>query len=363
MQPTRTITARREGATRGWRAVGATPSPSRGIRTDTSTEAAAGAITVARAARRARAAFTLTELLIVIGLIVLIVALAVPAVNAMTGGRSVDAATNQLSAMLGRVRMEAIGLQEPRGLMFYRDTATQRIAARIVRIASSDLATGIPGFDLVEDRDAMLLPVGVGLQMVDDAAMSGSGPTATARDDRYIGYNKRLGNDDTLVPVGGDQNLISVLAERGREHSADGQVVIDDEHALLLDFLQLLVLRPAALLTDVHFRRRILPTDENGLQDAGPRAATRGRQIAGRAHKTQRKVGQAGNRPRYGACHRHRNQRGQRHGHQQQHQKNIGHLPHRSHGLRAVLQDIHAPVKAGKVLVAIGLGVAAEFFC
>ena len=112
---------------------------------------------------------------------VLIVALAVPAFNAMTGGRSVDAATNQLSAMLGRVRMEAIGLQEPRGLMFYRDTATQRIAARIVRIASSDLATGIPGFDLVEDRDAMLLPVGVGLQMVDDAAMSGSGPTATAR--------------------------------------------------------------------------------------------------------------------------------------------------------------------------------------
>ena len=210
MQPTRTITARREGTTGGWRAVGATPSPSRGTRPDTGTEAAARAITVARAARRARAAFTLTELLIVIGLIVLIVALAVPAFNAMTGGRSVDAATNQLSAMLGRVRMEAIGLQEPRGLMFYRDPATQRIAARIVRIASSDLATGIPGFDLVEDRDAMLLPVGVGLQMVDDAAMSGSGPTARASDDRYIGYNKRLGNDDTLVPVGGvilfDQN-------------------------------------------------------------------------------------------------------------------------------------------------------------
>ena len=173
----------------GWRAVGATPSR----------------------LSRLRPAFTLTELLIVIGLIVLIIALAVPAFNAMTGGRSVDAATNTLSAMLGRVRMEAIGLQEPRGLLFYRDPATQRIGARMVRAAGSGPAnSGIIGFEIVPDRDPMLLPVGVGLQMVDDALMTGSGPGATARDDRYIGYNTMIGTNRVRTPVGGmilfDQN-------------------------------------------------------------------------------------------------------------------------------------------------------------
>jgi type II secretory pathway pseudopilin PulG len=145
-----------------------------------------------RATRPGGAGFTLTELLIVIGLIVLIIALAVPAFNALTGGRSIDAATNTLSAMLGRVRMEAIGLQEPRGLLFYRDPATQRVGARMVRFSGTS-PTGIPGVELVEDRDPMLLPVGVGLQMVDDAALSGTGATAVAADDRYIGFNKTIG--------------------------------------------------------------------------------------------------------------------------------------------------------------------------
>src|SRR5205085_2377658 len=78
-------------------------------------------------------AFTLTELLIVIGLIVLMLALALPAFNAITGGRSIDGAQNQLSAFLGRARAEAIGLQEVRGVMFFIDPASQRVTAAIVR--------------------------------------------------------------------------------------------------------------------------------------------------------------------------------------------------------------------------------------
>jgi prepilin-type N-terminal cleavage/methylation domain-containing protein len=166
----------------GWRAVGATPSLLPASRPGSTRRRRAG---------RPRG-FTLTEILIVIGLIVLVIALAVPAFNAMTGGRSIDAATNQLSAMFGRARMEAIGLQEPRGLLFYRDPASQRIAARLVRVAGSSVA-GIQGLDLVEDREPMFLPVGIGLQMVDDAVVTGTGPAAVSADDRYVGYNKSIG--------------------------------------------------------------------------------------------------------------------------------------------------------------------------
>ena len=172
MKPIRTI-LRDAGITGGWRAVGATlsrphlrPRPS-----------------------RARG-FTLTEVLIVIGLIVLLIALAVPAFNAMTGGRSVDAAINQLSAMLGRARMEAIGLQEPRGLMFYRDPATGRVAARLVKsTVATSTGLDLVNLDLVEKADPMLLPVGVAIQMVDDSDTSK--PSAT--DDRYLGYNFKFG--------------------------------------------------------------------------------------------------------------------------------------------------------------------------
>src|SRR3712207_1414993 len=65
--------------------------------------------------RRRGRAFTLTELLVVIGLIVLVVTLAIPAFSVITGGRSIDAAENQVSALVARARADALGLQEPRG--------------------------------------------------------------------------------------------------------------------------------------------------------------------------------------------------------------------------------------------------------
>src|SRR5687768_5966656 len=77
-------------------------------------------------------AFTLVEMLIVIGLILLIILIALPAFNAMTGSRSLESAQNQISALLNRARMEAIGLQEHRGLLFYIDPTTQRITCALV---------------------------------------------------------------------------------------------------------------------------------------------------------------------------------------------------------------------------------------
>src|SRR4051812_37949817 len=76
--------------------------------------------------------FSLTELLIVITLIVIVLALALPAFNFITGSKSTDAAQNQISAMLGRARNEAIGVQELRGVFFYLDPGTEQYTVALV---------------------------------------------------------------------------------------------------------------------------------------------------------------------------------------------------------------------------------------
>jgi prepilin-type N-terminal cleavage/methylation domain-containing protein len=81
---------------------------------------------------RRRAAFTLTELLIVIALIVLLLAMAVPAFNFISGGRSIDAGQNVVSAMLGRARARAIETERYAGVAFYLDPATGKSTMTIV---------------------------------------------------------------------------------------------------------------------------------------------------------------------------------------------------------------------------------------
>src|SRR4030095_11845206 len=54
-------------------------------------------------------AFTLIELLVTIGIIVLIIALAIPVVKVLTGNRSIEAAQNQVGALMAEARAEAMG--------------------------------------------------------------------------------------------------------------------------------------------------------------------------------------------------------------------------------------------------------------
>ena len=131
-----------------------------------------------------RVGFTLNELLIVIAIIVLMLALAVPAFNALTGSKSIEGATNQVSAFLGQARAEAIGIQETRGVMFFFDLATERINMAIVRGAYTD-AAGIVYLDLVPDRDFLALPPGIGLQTIDNPQS-----VAAVPDDTYLGFNE-----------------------------------------------------------------------------------------------------------------------------------------------------------------------------
>ncbi len=153
-------------------------------------------------------AFTVTELLIVIGIIVLVLAMAMPAFNFITGSKSTQQAGNQIGAFLGRARNEAIGLQETRGVMFYIDPKTKGITLALVRQTTAPTAGALSVdvyLDLTDDSDTLALPRGVGIEMVDDAHAMGT--PAVRADDGYIGFNtvnaNPLGAAATEVPYGG----------------------------------------------------------------------------------------------------------------------------------------------------------------
>ena len=140
-----------------------------------------------------RRAFTLTELLIVIGLIALMLTLTIPAFRFITGSRQTDAAYNVVSAVLGQTRAEAIGLQETRGVFFYRKDS--RIFAAPIRVTpqiAQDLIAPMNGevlvFDLIEDHEAISFPNKVGIQMVNNALFTTRAGSQKSFD-RYLGFN------------------------------------------------------------------------------------------------------------------------------------------------------------------------------
>jgi prepilin-type N-terminal cleavage/methylation domain-containing protein len=147
-----------------------------------------------------RKAFSLTELLVVIAIMVLVLAAAVPAFRFMTGSRSVDAAQNNISAILGRARSMALALQRYVGVFFYLD-ANGRVVAALVQDTSYPVAgTADVYLDLIADQDPQPLPPGVGIQVVDDCFVN----TSNVRlDDGYIGFNVVTINSINTIPFGG----------------------------------------------------------------------------------------------------------------------------------------------------------------
>jgi type II secretory pathway pseudopilin PulG len=104
-----------------------------------------------RRRRSAAAAFTLAELLIVMAIIILVVVLSLPAFNLISGNRSIEASENKISAYMASARAEAIGLQEPRGVIFCQPQE----------------------LELFGGRDEMALPLGVGLQAIPNGTGAG----------------------------------------------------------------------------------------------------------------------------------------------------------------------------------------------
>lgn len=155
-------------------------------------------------------------MLVVIAIIVVLLGLAVVSLSFITGSKSIDGATNQISAFLGRARMEAIGLQQARGVLFFIDPGTDRVTLAMVREVPAPTGTGddyihnvndvnLKGtddvgiyLDLVVDTDFLTLPPGVRAQFVDNAAFDASGRRT---DDGYVGFNDRgrQGSTNTTV--------------------------------------------------------------------------------------------------------------------------------------------------------------------
>jgi len=156
-------------------------------------------LSIRSALRRPRrsAAFTLTELLIVMAVIVLALTLAVPAIRALTGNKSEQAAQNTLSAFLAQARSEAIGLQTVRGVMFYIDPANDRVTCVQVTDAGNAgqpldrTTTPVPVYlDLAPNHDPMVLPAGLRLFTIKEKFPTPVQPPLPAgMNDRYLGFD------------------------------------------------------------------------------------------------------------------------------------------------------------------------------
>jgi type II secretory pathway pseudopilin PulG len=84
-------------------------------------------------------------MLVVVSIIILIAAAALPVVRQMTGSRSLEISSNIISAMLGRAHQQALNDVQYRGVFFYLDTATDRTA--MVMIQREGEADPDAGFD------------------------------------------------------------------------------------------------------------------------------------------------------------------------------------------------------------------------
>jgi type II secretory pathway pseudopilin PulG len=151
----------------------------------------------------ARWGYTLVEILVVIGIIVLIIAVSVPLLSVFSGARSVESAQNQLGALINSARNEAVTMQRVTGILFYRDpTSADRVS--VLTVYASDPQNGDnPNIDVFldtfTDRDPVTLPVGVGVQVVNNGTMVNGNRTG----DAYIGFNRLPLGNTVNAPVGG----------------------------------------------------------------------------------------------------------------------------------------------------------------
>ncbi len=186
-------------------------------------------------------AFTLPELLIVIGIMLLLVAIAVPSLDALTGRRSLEAAENLISAVLARARQEGMLMQAGQGVIFYQDPLTDRIAMAMVYQPDPN---GSPlRIDLLPDREPVLVQGGVELRFLNNAGqyvLPGvvwfDGMGYVRAQSYIIAANSMLGERIGLqqnVPSGADVPPESQVGFAMFERQALANVPSEDQHQWL----------------------------------------------------------------------------------------------------------------------------------
>lgn len=150
--------------------------------------------------------FTLVEMLVVMGIIVLALTLAIPTIRYLTGSKSEQTAQNTIAAMLERTRSDAIGLQQPEGVLFVLDQTTNRVTLlEVTQTANSYDPPGVAYLDLVPDRDTLVLPPGIGAWTIKDTYVpsgdndpfGGASPNTSGY--RYLGYNADTTNTNNYT--------------------------------------------------------------------------------------------------------------------------------------------------------------------
>lgn len=164
-----------------------------------------------------RRAFTMIEILIVISIIIVVLAVAIPAMNFIGGSKSTESAQNQISAFLGVARTDAIAKQKTAGVLFYINPTTSLITMLRVEDVGpatgaqlADVYLGISGVQnasVFTPDESITIPKGVGIEVVDDSG-GAIGPPAVPANDRYIGFNNlnanpAAGGARTLASYGG----------------------------------------------------------------------------------------------------------------------------------------------------------------
>lgn len=134
-----------------------------------------------------RRGWTLIELLVVMGVIVLVIAMAVPIFGTLTGNRSIQGAQNQLAAVLSAARTEAMELQRYTGVMFFMDPATERMT--MATVYGEEEGGPVVYLDAVADQEFATLPAGVAAQTLNSLSS-----------DRYMGCTALFGSQS--VPAG-----------------------------------------------------------------------------------------------------------------------------------------------------------------
>lgn len=184
-----------------------------------------------------RQAFTLIELLIVMGIILLFITMAVPVLRNLSGANSTSITINMMSAILTRAREMAIANQDVRGVLLLRDPLSDRIDVVIVMPAAIQDPnwSGYLLLDQVPSTDSLELPLGIRVQSVfngfDPTAASTTSTSlaaanaATGKSDRYFGYNpiSQMAAPGPVFLFDGNGKLISV--PYGFQLSAPGSSV------------------------------------------------------------------------------------------------------------------------------------------
>lgn len=155
------------------------------------------------------AAFTLIELLTVLGIMIVLLAVTVPAASSLMKGNNQKQAVNMASAFVMSARATAMSSKTPVAVVFFEDSNNKnQTAVQLIKQVSEN-AMGVASFDVIDGRKMEYLPRGIKVSVLQG---NGTMTTETSTPSRVILFN---GSGQLVLRSGisgsyGDWNLTGV---------------------------------------------------------------------------------------------------------------------------------------------------------